>query len=85
MKFATGQTGVTPTVTHLAGIRADGRPWKLTEAEVIQSIKHGVYFYVIVNHREYQVIVSRYRSREYLKTTMDRYVPELLLSLPDCP
>ena len=86
-KFATSSRSPdgSTTVAYLAGVRDDGRLWKLSEEDVIQSIKHGVVFYVVAAGKELQVIISRRQNREYIKTTMDRYDPEMLLSLPDCP
>lgn len=85
VQFATSVSDSEATITHLAGVRDDGGVWKLTATEVIQSIKRGVVFYVVINRSEYEIVVSKRQNREYIKSSLDRYEPDILLSLPDCP
>jgi Protein of unknown function (DUF3892) len=73
------------SITHVGGIRPDGKVWTLTEAEVIESIKNGVSFHVKVTNRRVQVIVATRKNRPYLKTALDRDGPDQLLELPECP
>jgi hypothetical protein len=74
-------------ITHIGGRNADGTPWKLTEEEAIQGVHNGKWsFYVHRAARTVSVIVARSREgREYLKTEDDGYIPDNLLSLPECP
>ena len=72
-------------IAHVGGIRQDGKPWKLTEEEVIRSIEHNVEFYIIVNRKRVRVIVASNHQRKYIKTVLDRDTPTTLLSLPECP
>jgi Protein of unknown function (DUF3892) len=74
-------------ITHVGGINADRKTWKLKEEEAIQGIKDGKYeFYVSENGRTVDVIIAvSAQGHEYLKTKADGVRPDNLLSLPECP
>lgn len=72
-------------IVSVGGIRRDGTLWKLSEEQVIGALRRNFSFFVTVNGKRYDVIVSKVNGREYIKTTADRYMPAQLLSLPACP
>lgn len=74
-------------IRNIGGINADGTRWKLTEAAAIDGIEQGKWrFYTSVGGRSVWVIVARSQAgHKYLKTESDGYVPDNLLSLPECP
>jgi hypothetical protein len=69
-------------------VNADGKRWKLTEAEAIDGIKSGKWSFYVSRPRgdtvRVIVAISRY-GNEYLKTEADGEEPNNLLSLPECP
>lgn len=74
-------------ITHIGGLNGDNTRWKITLKEAISGIETEKWsFYVIVNQREVDIIVSvSPYGNKYLKTTADNYGPNNLLSLPECP
>ena len=76
-------------ITHVGGTRTDGKHWKLSQEQVILSIKNGGSFHITVNKKHVPVIIAtykkRFQQRQYLKTALDSDTPEHLLKLPECP
>lgn len=67
-----------------------GKRWYMVEADIISELKKPAStrrwnFYTSVNGKTAWVIVAVHNGREYLKTTEDKYAPNNLLSLPECP
>jgi hypothetical protein len=63
-----------------------GKRWRHSEEMAIAKIKRDPFsYYVSVGTHTVWVIVSTHNGREYLKTQQDRYAPDNLLSLPECP
>ncbi len=63
-----------------------GIGWYQPENEVIADIERGTNsYYVTIHGRATQVIVATHQGRKYLKTLADGYVPNNLLTLPECP
>jgi hypothetical protein len=83
----TKATGAHPkqSIISVGGIRPDGKPWKLSEKEVLQSIERGRSFHIMVGRQHVPVIVATKHGHKYIKTVLDRDVPTLLLRLPECP
>lgn len=72
-------------ISHIGGM-SNGRRWRLTEDQAINAIEQGKYnFYVSTNGRTVDVIVALHLGRKYLKTVVDDYSPDNLLSLNECP
>lgn len=76
-------------IQGLGGIQSALR-WYLPEEDVIIELKKPEVirrwnFYVSVNNRSVLVIVANHNGRDYLKTEIDGYSPDNLLSLPECP
>lgn len=71
---------------YIGGMNSDGKNWKLTQKEAIDSIKSGKYaFHVQVNGKAVNVIVAKSRyGNEYIKTEADGDEPNNLLSLMEC-
>jgi uncharacterized protein DUF3892 len=62
-----------------------GAGWYKAEDEVIRDIERWQNsYFVSVGARTVQVAVATHRGRKYLKTTVDDYVPDNLLALPEC-
>jgi hypothetical protein len=73
-------------ITHIGGINAENRRWKLEEEKAIIEIEQKRYsFFVIAEGKRVEVIVAEHEGRKYLKTTADKIIPNNLLSLPECP
>jgi Protein of unknown function (DUF3892) len=72
-------------IGRIGGLNRDGTRWLLTLDEAIAGIVEGRYtFYVQAGARAVDVIVAEHEGHKYLKTEADGYVPDDLLSLPDC-
>lgn len=72
------------SIASVGGIRPDGKPWKLSEKEVIQSIESGRSFHIMVGRQHVPVIVATQHRQKYIKTVLDRDAPTQLLRLPEC-
>ena len=56
-----------------------------TEAVAIANVKRNPqYYFVSESGKSVWVIVRTHDGREYLKTQNDRFLPDNLLSLPEC-
>lgn len=73
-------------IQSIGGMNSDGKNWKLTQKEAIDSIKSGKYnFHVQVNGKAVNVIVAKSRyGNDYIKTEADGDEPNNLLSLMEC-
>lgn len=73
-------------IQKIGGINGDNSQWTFDEDVAIQAIKDDKYsFYVHAGGRYVNVIIAKHGTREYLKTEIDNYSPDNLLSLPECP
>lgn len=74
-------------ITHIGGLHADRRRWKLAQSQAIDGIDAGTWmFYVIAGGRFVWVDVAADEcGQKYLRAETDGNHPETLLSLPDCP
>jgi len=73
-------------IQYIGGVNPDGTRWKMSQPDAITHIENGKYaFYVSVNLREVNVIVSTNNGNKYIKTENDGVDPNNLLSLPECP
>jgi hypothetical protein len=73
-------------ITHIGGVNADGTRWRMNESAAIAGIEGKQYsFYVTVQGKSVWVVVAVHLGRKYLKTEADDYIPNNLLSLPECP
>ncbi len=73
-------------IEAIGGVNSDGKNWKLTQQEAIQSIETGKYsFYVQMGGKPVGVIVAKSRyGNKYIKTEADGDEPNNLLSLMEC-
>ena len=73
-------------IEAIGGVNSDGKNWKLTQQEAIQSIETGKYsFYVQMGGKPVDVIVAKSRyGNKYIKTEADGDEPNNLLSLMEC-
>jgi isocitrate lyase len=62
-----------------------GSGWKDSEDTAIANVKRDSSAYEVTEQgKTVKVIVKTHDSREYLKTENDRFLPDNLLSLPEC-
>jgi len=60
--------------------------WIMSEKDAISYIDNKQYsFFVFVGHRSVDLVVDERKGQKYLKTQEDGYIPDNLLSLPECP
>jgi hypothetical protein len=60
--------------------------WKDSEETAIANIKRDSQsYYVSEQGMSVWIIVRKHDGRDYLKTRNDRFLPDNLLSLPECP
>ena len=73
-------------ISHVGGMNADGRRWKLTEDDAIAGITAGKWqFWVAGGGKSVWVVIATHAGRRYLKTEADGIHPNNLLALPECP
>jgi hypothetical protein len=64
----------------------DGTRWKDTEETAIANVKRDPKSYFVSEQgKSVWVVVRTHDKRDYLKTETDRFLPDNLLSLPECP
>jgi len=62
-----------------------GTGWKETEETAIANVKRDPESYFVSEQgKSVWVIVRTHDNRDYLKTQTDHFLPDNLLSLPDC-
>jgi hypothetical protein len=74
-------------ITHIGGINPNGQRWRITQQEAVSGIESRRWtFHVRVGYRDVKVIVAvNQHGHKYIKTEADGYLPDNLLSLPECP
>jgi hypothetical protein len=64
----------------------DGTRWKDSEETAISNVKRDPRAYFVTEQgKSVWVKVSKHDGRDYLKTETDHFLPDNLLSLPECP
>jgi hypothetical protein len=64
----------------------DGTRWKDSEEVAIANVKRDPKsYYVSEQGKSVWVVVRTHDHRDYLKTETDYFLPDNLLSLPECP
>jgi len=72
-------------IQYIGGKFDDGKPWRDPEELAISHVKTDPNHYVVrEGGRTVKVIVKKHEGRDYLKTETDHFLPDNLLSLPDC-
>lgn len=60
--------------------------WKDSEDQAIANVKRDPSSYIVSEGgKTVRVVVRNHDGRDYLKTENDRFLPDNLLSLPECP
>ncbi|UGA48826.1 MULTISPECIES: DUF3892 domain-containing protein [Bradyrhizobium] len=63
-----------------------GSGWQDLEETAIANVRRDKSSYEVTEQgKTVKVTVKKHDGREYLKTANDRFLPDNLLSLPDCP
>lgn len=72
-------------ITAVAGIHADGTPWRLDIDQAIAAVERGEHFYVqLPGEGTTRIVVSHTNAgRRYLRTVADDELPNNLLALPE--
>jgi hypothetical protein len=64
----------------------DETRWKDSEETAIANVKRDAQsYYVSEQGKSVWVVVKKHDGRDYLKTQTDHFLPDNLLSLPECP
>jgi len=72
-------------IKSIGGVKDHVRWWR-PEGGAITDIESGAFeYFVLVATRPIEVVVAVHEGRKYLKTKPDDYVPNNLLSQPECP
>jgi hypothetical protein len=73
-------------ISHIGGVDPDGRHWKLSVSEAVESIQNrDRSFMVLTRGNVFPVVVAESATGErYLRAESDGEQPDSLLSLPDC-
>ena len=82
-------TGITKLPSHQDRHRriqaVGGSAWRDSEETAIANVKRDKSAYDVTEQgKTVKVIVKKHDGREYLKTENDHFLPDNLLSLPDC-
>jgi hypothetical protein len=72
-------------IQAVGGVNGSTR-WKDPEDRAIANVKADPSAYIVSEQgRTVKVGVRQHDGRDYLKTETDRFLPDNLLSLPECP
>ena len=72
-------------IQYVGGVEG-GRHWRDTEETAISNVRRDANAYSVTEQgRTAKVIIRRHDGRDYLKTENDRFLPDNLLQLPECP
>lgn len=72
-------------IQSIGGVEGGVR-WKESEDAAIANVKRDRHaYYVSEGGKSVWVSVKQHNGRDYLKTEADRFLPDNLLSLPECP
>jgi hypothetical protein len=84
-KDRTGGVEPQQRVKSIGGVLRDGTRWTLSVAAAIAKIESEEHtYYVNAGGSSPNLVVATHGGKKYLKTQLDRDVPEILLALPDC-
>lgn len=72
-------------IQSIGGVEGVTR-WKESEDTAIANVKRDpTAYYVVEGGISVWVEVKQHNGRDYLKTQADHFLPDNLLSLPECP
>lgn len=73
-------------ISHIGGVDPDGRHWKLTVPEAVESIQsRDRSFLILTQGNVFPVVIATSADGErYLRAESDGVQPDSLLSLPEC-
>ncbi|WP_083361476.1 DUF3892 domain-containing protein [Mesorhizobium sp. LCM 4576] len=72
-------------IQYIGGVDGGVR-WKVSEEDAIANVKRDPRaYFVSEGGKTVWVTVKQHNGRDYLKTQTDRFLPDNLLSLPECP
>jgi hypothetical protein len=73
-------------IQSIGGERRDGTQWRISVAEAISQIESfNETYYVNIGGFTPNLVVACVRGKKFLKTTNEKDLPLILLSLPDFP